>query len=273
MPAFRRRPLRPVVTPPVPQLNWGHPLLADGRLVRALTYSDHQPSGTLRDLVLDSLVTQNATSVEDSVGPVARATGSSNAGYWPDAPDLTPTTSVGNGGWTIAAGIWYPSAGATNQLCHKYQGGGLEWVSGLLGGTWYYWIYGAGYIGRTAPEPSAGQWHDVCACWDGSASGTAGVSLWCDALRIDTGDFSTGSITPVANTGTDAMVGGSNPGLGGTSDLRVRYCYLFRRGLLPDEIALLHADPWCVLLPAGERRVGQGAAPAGGLVGTGFFGF
>ena len=258
------------VKPTMPQLNLGHPLIADGRLVRAMTYADGHAgtgsAGLIRDMVTNQLVTQNSLVIDDLMGSVASSTGSANAGSFVDSADLTPTTSVGNGGWTIASGIWLNSNSVANQIAHKYQTSHLEWIHGLASTTLYYWLYdntAAAYIGRTAPAPTAGVWHNVVATWDGSAA-SSGVKIWVDAIRVDSADFASGAFVQVRDTTATALIGSTNSGLGGTTNMRFNYVYFFRRGLLPDEVAWLHEDPSCFLAPPHGRCLGAPGAAAPG---------
>lgn len=267
--------LRYDVKPPLLEVNWGHPLSVG--LVRAIVYSEGSQgsaaSGLARELVYDQLVTNNAPIHDDLPGLVAHVTGSTNAGSLLDHPDLTPATGVGVGGWTIASGIYLASNSVANQIAHKYTASNLEWIHGLASTTLYAWFYdqtASAYIGRTAPAPTAAVWHNVCCTWDGSTA-ASGVKLWVDALKVDNADFASGAFVQVRDLTANVLIGSSNGGLGGTTDTKYSYVYLFRRGLFPDEVAWLNDDPYALLHAPGRGLAVSPPAPAAGSGGF-FFG-
>ncbi len=270
-PLFSPAPHRYAVTPNKAAVDWGHPLT--DRLIRAVLFS--QPSnfnsggGALVDeLVTGALVPNLGTMRDDLPGLICRCA-SSAAITLLDAPALTPATGQGSGGLSLVVGALVETATAANQFVSKYQTGALEYVFGVLsGGTVFGYLYdntAAAFSGRTAPALTAGIYQSLAMVWDGGIPPKDHLQIWADMQRIDTADFTSGTFVQVRDTATDVLIGGSNPGLGATTATRFRHAFVFRRGLLPDEMYALADNPDLFLVhPARAHAASVGAAAGWG---------
>src|SRR5262245_21059545 len=263
------------VTPDVPEINWGHPItlaLEVCLLFNVTSGGSGNNLGTLfYDLVTGEVCYHGGTTgtndyVQDALpGAVYRThTGTGAPGaILRDRPLLTPNTSQGNGGLSIVSGAYVDALAVANTLCGKY-GASLEYIFGWHSASrLYFWVSDANNSsssGRFASAaPSARVWHNVAGCWDGATVPKDHISIWSDGKRIDDNDFVSGTFTQVRDTTIDFKVAFNNGGIGGATDIYLSYLYLFRRGLLPDEIFELNDNPYCILtIPNKYARHGAG---------------
>jgi hypothetical protein len=250
MPALLSPKPRWAAKPTQLAVDWASPL--SDRLVRAYLFHEAASGlggvmdlcGTAPAVGLSNTTTQIR---EDEPGLVGRSTG----GGWsaPDADDLTPGTGVGQG-WSVVAGVWKESAGVPDQIASRYQTGSLEWIFGFTTTALQGWVADNAVTaasGRSMTAPSAGVWHDLVFTWDGELVPKDHTQLWVDGVRGDTADVILSTVTQVRNTAIPLDIGRGTIGTGGTTGLRYRYLYLFRRGLLPDEIGTLADHPYTLL--------------------------
>jgi hypothetical protein len=275
MPTALRPPARWTVKPDQMQVNWGHPLT--DRLVRA--YLFHNAAGTsvgntgyFSELVYGYPIAFSGVVLNDEDGKTYKSL-SSEAAVDAHRADLTPASGQGNGGFSICAGFYKTSASVADQICSMYAGT-LEYVYGCTSGAYYCWFYDslAGvYSGRSGPVPAAGVWHNCAITWNGAVQPKDNLQLWTDAIRVDTTDFSGGTFASCVDGTTALTLCGFNGGLGGTNSVKLRYLYIFRRGLFPDEVAWIHDDPYALLVQPQPQACFKAAAVAGSSATGGFF--
>jgi hypothetical protein len=246
---LRSRP-RYSVAPEQLTIDWSHPL-AHG-LVRAYSFAGAS-HGLVEDLCGRGSAPMTLGSlVEEAPGRVWRATTDAEMVTLAPANNTPPEMSPAIGqGFSVWALVLFENADL-NQVAHKAGAGGYEWLLGRYSnGLMYGMIWdgtNANYTGRNAPGPSSNVWHTCALAWNGDPAANAGnVRLYTDGRRVDDTEYSAGTVVTITPTGQRAVLALNSPAIGGTTGIRFALVALWRRGLLPDELAWLAEDPYAFL--------------------------
>lgn len=182
----------------------------------------HLPNGTTLS-AQDSAHSNNGS----IVGATAVAGQIDGAGNFPggagnlitigDDNTLSTTGAMTMSGWYNAGANLLVDDGALVEKSTTLANG--EYFFGPLGsfGNRIYCFFldetNGGYIGRAAPQPSAG-WHYVICPYDGGAT-NASVKIYSDGVQIDTMDFGAGTFVQMRNTTQAVLLGGRHAAIGG----------------------------------------------------------